>query len=354
MNHTEQRLREGLGYLGAPVRSDVDLAAVIAKGTRLRRRRQAGWTALAALVVAAAVALPVSGLLRLGSTPVTVMGTPAPVPTASPATKASATIDLSEGFTMNGAASPYSSLAVTVTREGAGYAASFDVTTADDKTLSYEGSTTPNKALLHQFPRLAVSLIAALPSWRQSVYRPAIDGGVVSREVALPTLGVIVTVDLSEADDAKIAGLVWQDTSGVVRNDRGTELSSTKLGVSTGVDEVYYDQGLDAVFFRPAGADLISDALGAQAGIMRVSSVWKSSAGYKYAELGLLPEDAKNLLPTPVKNGTDYTIGKLDGSGRVVLILHGKASRADKGRLLIRLAYTDANGHRVVDTDPYR
>lgn len=351
MNNLEELLRSDLYRATELIDPEPDITGVLVGGRRARRAQVARRTIGGTAGVLAVVLLAWAGLA-----PRVVSGVPEPAQTASatPSTGSSSTVtvDLTEGYTMNGVEPPYSRLEVTATRVSGGYDVSFVAIDANGKPTASEGSVADGRILIHEYRRMVVGLLADQLTWRHSVYQK-MAGGVTSQEIPWAGPGPTILVDVSEKSGSSIAGMLWEGADGIVRDDRGEEVSCAQVGVAKGPGLVCVDERLDTLLYRGAGGEnVLSNKLSSETGIVRIKSWMSIGAEHSATAIGLLPKGASNPAVTLGAAGLEWASAELSGSGRVVFVAVGEPAEDDRSPLVTEVSYTDAEGKRVVDRNP--
>lgn len=350
MNELEERLIDDLRQATEAVEPQVDVDFLIAAGRRVRRqrvvRRAAGGTA-------AALMLGLLAWSALGPRVITGIPEPAQTVSTAPADTEAVTVDLTEGYTVNEDEPPYEKLEVAATRSGAGYSVTF-VAIRDGVPDASSGWVADGQVIIHQIPRLVAGVVAGQVDWRETVYGRQ-DGSLIAREVWMPRLGITVLVDVLDNVESAAEGVIWQDADGVVRDDRGREMPSARIGLSGGDHIVYLDDRLGVLGHRAAGSDdsVSIIELGADSEIVKVDSRSRSDGGaWDATAVGVLPDGGGDLEVTLAEFGREWASAKLDGNGRVVFVAVGELEVDDSSDLITAVSYTDSDGKRVTVTAP--
>lgn len=347
MNELEERLRTDLFGATELIEAEPDLDAVMREGDRVLRgrfvRRMAGGVA---------VALVVGLVTWVATVPRAVPGVPAPMSTssASPVTSESASIDLRDAG-VNQSDPPARAVEVSATRTATGYSVSFTITNADGTQRRRSGDVEPGKALLTQYPRLMVGVVAARFDWRDSVYADMV-GGISGTEKVLPGLGLTVVVDVAEKAGNTIKGLLWQGADGLVHDDTGNAVPEARIGLAGVVGTVYLSERLGFLGYRETdGSEIVSTQDLAPDNDLVKIAVWSGTSTPdrkgRATVIGLLPDGASDPAVTLAGYGQEWSSGKLSDTGRGVFVAVGQDATGRKGSLVTKVVYTDADGKRV-------
>lgn len=344
MDAREDEMRAGLRRLAEGTESEVDVAAVIEGGDRLRRRRWGGWAAVgvAAVMVAALVVWP-----ALVGRPVTAI----PDPASSPAPVQPVASGVVLGFTEWDPHLVYDEVRIDVLWTGETLAVDVAAGAPNgppEVTGSYE---TP--AGRYWSTRVTEDLmVAVIPERVASVTTV----GVVEEPVdSAPLPGLEMTAVAVQRTDTQgeVTGLTWQALDGVVRSSVG-EVVSAELVYPGGRLVVYRDEALqvwgyiDHVNGDRQTKPLDTEPVGTMVGLSATSQ------GEYYLNsmaIGFLPPGGTEPAFTFPHEGISWTSAVLGDTGQIVFLV--KADRIKHGRAMVdSIAYTDSSGERVT-YDPY-
>ena len=346
MNDLEDRLRDSLRDLAEPVHARVDLDELIPDGDRLRRRRRNVWIApgvAAAVIVGLVVAGPVSSLLSRGSIF-------APVVPAAPASSSGLTESAFFVAYGIGLVSPTERLRVDAQPAGTGWDVVITGSRSDGRVVSTQTEhLDAAPALIQLAPQVFVELLPARPAWWTFVQKG--QGPTRAEAAAVGTLNLtaILLAYPSPPLPEAIAGFVWGEPDGTIRDSLGNTVPTADIVLASRTFTMYWDASLDLLnFASPEGQVATMGTKQAPDPYPRYLGQFSGSAAQDGTTIvfgDVLPEGATGLDMTLSSASAEW--GQAQLAGRTAYVATGVADLSNPAKPITSLAYTDASGTRV-------
>lgn len=344
----EERLRIDLVEAAEGNDVEVDLEAIIGSGRRIARSRSRrvavgglaltmvvgllGWSGVAALRGAGEPAVPA-----------------APVPSGLTQTAYFDVQDLGLG-----AESRFEQIQVTADPAGVGWAVTVRLYPAsgDAKVTRFVASS-GEVAFRKVAPQVVVGVMPGrVDGWHFGTTTPLV-GGTRSDSGAVGGLDLTAFVlTFDRADEAgKVAGVVWRDDSGTLRDSLGTELATVDLKLSSRTLTMFWDGPLNVLGYTDSlrgsaemvGRSELHDQLLGPAELFAVEDGGSADRRSTMIIGDILPAGAQDVVLTPTDPGAEVVRGELDG--RVVYVAMAKV--ADGEALGMAVSFVTADGKSV-------
>lgn len=229
MNDLEERLRAEMRHATAQIRDDLDLDSVMTSGDRVVKgrtiRRSLG-------VVATVVAVGLIAFAGFANRPV--VGIPAPAATMSGSTTPAATPDGRSWAKLTIPSSAQGGdpqITVRATRASGGYDVASEVTDPNGVVQELTGHATPQRpALLRITSSEWVLVTAGTPSWVQATQSGGGEWWPQDDEpLKFPGLAARAVVVKTWDESATLAGVLWADEAGDIRDQEGRTVPHVSL-----------------------------------------------------------------------------------------------------------------------------
>ena len=344
MNDLDDRLQQEFADLTASTPLDLGLSTddLIQAGRRVRRARSARRTVGAAAVAVTAAVLAWSGLPSPGSAV-------RPVVPAAPAPSSGA-LTQSAYFRLTDLGLSRNLEKIRVDAEPVGSGWDVTITTSRSDGLmgfrhEFQKDAMPGAVTIA--PRVVVEFLPTRADWwnvamsespSQLVHSDSMHVG------ALDLTAIVVVLDESaRADD--IAGFVWAEPDGVIRDSLGHQVLRTEVTVGERVVTLYWDESLDIVGYQSPNGYSGSAGFKLSRGIYPRSLGVADHGGGVTADLlgDVLPDGAHDLRIALNSGRAEW--GSAELAGRIVYVVaqpSGTASRAIRS-----ISYLGADGQPV-------
>ena len=346
MNDLEERIRGSLRDLAEPVHARVDLDELVADGDRLRRRRRNLWIApglVAAVIVGLIVASPVSSLLSRG----TIF---APAVPAAPASSTGLTESAFFVVYGIGLASPTERLRVDAEAADTGWDVVITGSRSDGLVVSQQTEhLDAAPALIQLAPQVFVELLPARPTWWTFVQKGKGPTRAEAAAVGTLNLTAILLAYPTPAVPETIAGFIWGEPDGTIRDSLGNTVPTADIVLATQTFKMYWDASLDVLNFASPDGQVATMGTKQEPDpyprFLGQFSGTASQDGTTVVFGDVLPEGATGLDITLSSASAEW--GQAQLAGRTVYVATGLADLSNPAKPITSIAYTDAGGKPV-------
>jgi hypothetical protein len=345
MNDLEDRLRDSLRDLAEPVHARVDLDELVTDGDRLRRSRRNRWIVpgVVAVVLALIAVSPAFSILTRG----TIL---APVVPAAPATSTGLTESAFFVVYGIGLPSPTERLRVDAKAVGTGWDVVITGSRSDGRVVSQQTEhLDAAPASIQLAPQVFVELLPARPAWWTFVQKG--KGPTRSEAATVGTLNLtaILLAYPTPALPEGIAGFIWGEPDGTIRDSLGNTVPTADIVLATQTFKMYWDASLDVLnFASPEGQVITMGTKPEPDPYPRFLGQFSGAASQEGGTVvfgDVLPEGASGLDVTLSSPGAEW--GQTQLAGRTVYVASLPLEMTGPDNPIASLAYTDASGQRV-------
>lgn len=365
MNDLEERLRAEMRDATGQIHADLDLDSVMTSGARVLKgraiRRSLG-------AVAAVVAVGLIAYAGLANRPV--VGIPAPMATMSGAPTPASTPDGRSWASLKIPSSEQDGspeILLRATRASDGYDVASEVTDPNGVVQELTGHATPQRpALLRITPAKWVLVTAGTPSWVQATQAGGGEWWPQNDEpLKFPRLAARAVVVNTWEESATLAGILWADAAGEVRDQDGRAVPHVSLKMKGREFSFVRDTelGLACSAEVVGGTLMVEDCsvldrapAGSEPNLIEASGGCGERDGNCYGgypeifSYVVLPEDSREGVTFDFVNGANCAVanGRIGTTDPYVYMVRCTGQPDSKERTFTAAHYRDAAGNAQV------